>query len=114
MAQEIIRPPLTAVEARVRALSVHVGFLVDKVALGLVSSEFLDFFPCQYHSIVTLHTLYITRGMNNRSISRRISNTSSHPIDMINLVLNVYFCFRRLGEDLIVVCTYFRRKFHCK
>jgi hypothetical protein len=32
---------------------VHVGFMVDKVALGRVFSRVLRFFPCQFYSTVT-------------------------------------------------------------
>jgi hypothetical protein len=35
--------------------SAHVGFMVDKVALGHVFPEFFGL-PCQYHSTVTLRT----------------------------------------------------------
>jgi hypothetical protein len=34
--------------------SIHVGFVVDKVALAQVFLRVLRFFPCQYHSTVTL------------------------------------------------------------
>jgi hypothetical protein len=45
MAQVVSRRPLTA-EARVRALgSIHVGFVVDKVALGQVFLRVLRFSP---------------------------------------------------------------------
>jgi hypothetical protein len=44
MAQVVSRRPLTA-EARVRAGSIHVGFVVDKVALGQVFLRFLRFSP---------------------------------------------------------------------
>jgi hypothetical protein len=42
--------------ARVRARSGHVGFVVDKVALGQVFSVYFDF-PCQssFHKIVHPH-----------------------------------------------------------
>jgi hypothetical protein len=35
--------------------SIHVGFLVDIVAVGQVFSSYSGF-PCQYHSTVALHT----------------------------------------------------------
>jgi hypothetical protein len=44
MAQVVSRRPLTA-EARVRARSIHVGFVVDKMALGYVFLRGLRFFP---------------------------------------------------------------------
>jgi hypothetical protein len=49
MAQAVSRRPLTA-EAWVRSRVVHVGFVVDKVALGQVFRLVLRFFPCQFHS----------------------------------------------------------------
>jgi hypothetical protein len=48
MAQAVSRRPLTAA-AWVRAQVNPVGFVVDKVALGEVFSEFFGF-PCQHHS----------------------------------------------------------------
>jgi hypothetical protein len=44
MAQAVSRQPLTA-EARVRAWSIHVGFMVDKVALGQVFIRVLRVSP---------------------------------------------------------------------
>jgi hypothetical protein len=44
MAQVVSRRPLTA-EARVSAWSIHVGFVVDKVALGQVFLRVLPFPP---------------------------------------------------------------------
>jgi hypothetical protein len=44
MAQVVSRRPLTA-EARVRARSVHVGLMVDKVALGRIFLRVLRFSP---------------------------------------------------------------------
>jgi hypothetical protein len=41
--------------------SVYVGFVVDKVALGQVSSEFFTF-PCQYYSTMALHTHISSAG----------------------------------------------------
>jgi hypothetical protein len=53
MAQAVSCRPLTA-KARVHSLvSVHVGFVVDKVALDrFFSSD--SVFPCIYHSTVAL------------------------------------------------------------
>jgi hypothetical protein len=48
MSQAVSRRPLTG--------SVHVGYVVDKVALGHVFSLTSSVFPCQYHSTVALHT----------------------------------------------------------
>jgi hypothetical protein len=52
MAQVVSCQPVTA-EAQVRAGLVHVGFMVDKVALEHIS---LLSFCCQYHSTFVLHT----------------------------------------------------------
>jgi hypothetical protein len=50
MAQAVSRRPPTA-EARVRCWgSVHVGFVVYKVALGQVFPPSSSVFPCQFHS----------------------------------------------------------------
>jgi hypothetical protein len=57
--------------------SVHVGFVVDKVALGqgfLPSVSFRRSCPCSY----------IAWRMNNRPVGGRNSETSSHPIDTKN------------------------------
>jgi hypothetical protein len=54
--------------------SIHVGFVVDKVALGQVFLRVLRFFPCQYHSTVALQT-HIIWGMNNMSVSVSSSET---------------------------------------
>jgi hypothetical protein len=48
IAQAVSRCLPTAA-ARVRARVWKVGFMVDKVALGQVFSEYFGF-PCQYHS----------------------------------------------------------------
>jgi hypothetical protein len=55
MAQAVSGRPLTA-DARVRPGSVHVGFVVDKVALktGLFPSS--SFFSCRYRSTLALQT----------------------------------------------------------
>jgi hypothetical protein len=47
---------LSTAEAQVRARSGHVGFVVDKVALGQVLSEYFGF-PCQasFPQILHLH-----------------------------------------------------------
>jgi hypothetical protein len=55
MAQVVSRRPLTA-EARVRAESIHVGFVVDKLALGQIFLEFFGFPLSTYHSAVALQT----------------------------------------------------------
>jgi hypothetical protein len=79
MAQAVIRRPVTA-EARVRARVTHVGFVMDKVALGQVFLRVL-WFSRQYHSIIALHT-HIIWGMNNVPVSGNSSETWSHPIEI--------------------------------
>jgi hypothetical protein len=78
----IIRRPLTA-EARICARVSHVGFMVDKVALGQdFFSEFFGFLVS-----VSFHLSpcsYITWGMNSRPVGGRSSETSSHPNDINN------------------------------
>jgi hypothetical protein len=54
-AQAVSRRPLTA-EARVRSRVVHVGFMVDKVALGQVFLRVLRFSPVNFIPLV-LHYL---------------------------------------------------------
>jgi hypothetical protein len=63
-----------------------VGFVMDKVALGQAFSEFFGFLlstsfnhgsPCSY----------ITWRMNNSPVGGSSSETYSHPIDMIIIVL---------------------------
>jgi hypothetical protein len=43
-------------------MSIHVGFAVDKVALGQIFLRVLRFFSCQYHFTVVLHT-HISPGV---------------------------------------------------
>jgi hypothetical protein len=60
--------------------SVQVGFVVDKVAVGLIypsSSVYL----CQYHSTVIPYS-YIALGINNGPAGGRSSETQSHSIDI--------------------------------
>jgi hypothetical protein len=54
MAQAVRRQPLTE-EERIAPLSVHVAFVVDKLSMLQLFSEFFGF-PCQYHSTVALHS----------------------------------------------------------
>jgi hypothetical protein len=65
--------------------SVYVGFVVDKVALGQVSSEFFGF-PCQYHSNVALYT-YIVRGMNITPMVPAVQGQSLAPLTLIRSTL---------------------------
>jgi hypothetical protein len=55
--------------------SFHVGFVVDKVALGQVFLLSPSVFPWQYHSIVALHTHIAPCGMDNRPIGGHSSET---------------------------------------
>jgi hypothetical protein len=75
------------------AMSVHVGFVVDKVALGLVSLRVLRFFLS-----VSFHRgspyPYIIWGVNNRPIGDRRSETWTQSIDMNNNCI-----FRNECED---------------
>jgi hypothetical protein len=50
-----------------------VGFVVDRMAVGQVFSEFFGL-PCQYHSTVSLHSIHHL-GMNNMSDSDSSSET---------------------------------------
>jgi hypothetical protein len=75
MAQVVSRRSLTA-EARVRARAIHVGFVVDKVALEQVFSEFFGFPLSIYHSTVALQT-HIVWGMRN--MLAQYANVSRHP-----------------------------------
>jgi hypothetical protein len=54
---QAVRLWLPTAAARVRARSGHVGFVVDKVALEQVFSEYFGF-PCQssFHQIIHHHT----------------------------------------------------------
>jgi hypothetical protein len=64
--------------------SVHVGFVVDRVAgFSLSSLVFL----CQYHSTMALCS-YITCRMNNRLVGACSSETLCHPINM-NMNANI-------------------------
>jgi hypothetical protein len=40
----------------------YVGYLVDKVALGQVFSEYFEF-PCQFSSHLLLHTYHLSSGV---------------------------------------------------
>jgi hypothetical protein len=53
-----------------------VGFVVDRMAVGQVLSEFFGL-PCQYHSTVFIHSIHHL-GMNNMSVSGSSSETQSH------------------------------------
>jgi hypothetical protein len=60
--------PTTA--ARVRAMSGHVGFVVDKVALGQVFSWVLRFSPANHHS-TKFFFIILTQGRYNRPVCGR-------------------------------------------
>jgi hypothetical protein len=61
MAQAVSRRSVTA-EARIRARSLYVGFVVDKVALGQALLRVILSFPCPCHFTVALHTHVSSRG----------------------------------------------------
>jgi hypothetical protein len=63
--------------------TVHVGF-VDKLALGQVFLRVLLFPPVSIIPPRLSIQSHNTRGMNNRPVSGRSSETLSHPIDMNN------------------------------
>jgi hypothetical protein len=79
MAQALCRRPLTA-EVQVRAGSVHVWFVVDRVALGQRFIRVLQFSPVII--IPPRLSVIIIWGMNNMPIGDRSSETSSHHIDV--------------------------------
>jgi hypothetical protein len=81
MTQAVTPRPLTA-ESRVRALvSIHVGFVEDKMALGQVFLRVLQFssaiiIPPSFSIYIYTHThTHIIRGMNNMSVSGSSSET---------------------------------------
>jgi hypothetical protein len=60
-----------------------VGFVVDKVALGQVFSEYLGF-PCQFsfHQLLHIHHHYLSSGASSRPISgwhTKWDSVSPHP-----------------------------------
>jgi hypothetical protein len=59
----------------------HVGFVVDKVSLGRVSSEYFGFL-CQFsfHRLLHTHHLSSEAGTNTPNSGRRTKWTQSHPI----------------------------------
>jgi hypothetical protein len=63
--------------------SVHVGFVVDKAALGQGFLRVLRF-PLSLSFHCGSPCSYITWGMNKRPVGGRSSETSSNPIDMNN------------------------------
>jgi hypothetical protein len=91
MAQAVSRRPVIG-KAGFVPWSVHVGFMVDTVALGQVYLRVLRFSPV---NIIppSLSVLVYRLGMNNRPIGGRSSETSSHPIDMNNNNNNIRFLF---------------------
>jgi hypothetical protein len=91
----VTEPKLACTSSKIRALvdvlspqrpgfateSVHVGFVVDKVALGKVFFRVLQLSPVNI--IPPWLTMFIYhQGMNNRPVGGRSSETSSHPIDV--------------------------------
>jgi hypothetical protein len=76
---------------------IHVGFLVDKVALGHIFSGFSGFLLSIQFNRGSPHS-YITRGINNRPVGGRSSNTCSRPIDMNN-VRSLWGKFSMSGKE---------------
>jgi hypothetical protein len=87
MAQAVSRRPLTA-EARYAPGSVHVWFVVDKVALGHVSLRVIRVSPV---SIIPpwLPNLIDHLRDEQQAVRYRSSETKSHPIDM-NTHIHIY------------------------
>jgi hypothetical protein len=71
---------LPTAAARVHARSGHVGFVVDKVALGQVFSEYFDF-PCQssFHQILHPHNHLGTVQQANWWATCRVNTVGLHP-----------------------------------
>jgi hypothetical protein len=65
---QAVSPWLPTAAARVRARSGHVGFVVEKVALGQVFSEYFGF-PANHSTNFTV--IIFTRGRYNRPIGGR-------------------------------------------
>jgi hypothetical protein len=104
---QAVNPWLPNAAARVRARVWQVGFVVDKVALGQVFSEYFGF-PCQssFHQKFTIIT--ITRSRYNRPFrGRRAEWTQFHPplCELINLartVLKTTMHSMRAGFGLVL------------
>jgi hypothetical protein len=60
--------------------SIHVGFVVDKVALGQAFHPFLRFSPVSI--IPPPFSILVIRGMTNMSVSGNSSETYSQPIEI--------------------------------
>jgi hypothetical protein len=80
MIQAVSRRPVSA-DALIPVRSVHVGSVVDKVALGQVFLRVL-LFPLSVSFHRGCPYSYITWGMNNRDVSGRSSETFPQTIDM--------------------------------
>jgi hypothetical protein len=82
MAQVVSRRPVIG-KAGFVPWSVHVGFVVDKVAQGQFYLRVLRFSPVNI--IPPLLSVLVYRlGMNNMPVGGRSSETSSHLINMNN------------------------------
>jgi hypothetical protein len=90
MVQAVSRRPLIP-DARVRTGSVHVGFVVDKLVLGLVSLRVLLFLLSISFHHGSLYS-YIILGMSNRPVGGRSLDTYSRPIDVNNEQLYSKIC----------------------
>jgi hypothetical protein len=84
MANAASRRPLTA-KVQVRTGSIHIGFVVDKVALGQVFRRVLRFFLSILFHRGSSYLYITTCWMSNGPVGGRISETSFHPIDMNNM-----------------------------
>jgi hypothetical protein len=83
--------------------SVHVGFVVDKMAAGQVSFRVLQF-PLSVSFHPDSPCSYITWGMKNRLVGGHGSDTSSNSIDMNNnkyhqMYLNLYHWCTYIGNS---------------
>jgi hypothetical protein len=66
--------------------SVHVGFVVDKVALWQVFPPSSSVFFCQYHHSTRVPYPHIIWRKNNRSVGDRSWETWSHPMGKENTI----------------------------
>jgi hypothetical protein len=87
MAQAVSRRPLNAEAGFAAWWSLHVEFVVNKVALVHVFLEFFGFtLSVSFH--LGSPCSYITWGMNNRPAGGRSAETQSYHIDMNSNITN--------------------------